>query len=222
MSSCALLRHWWLQPAWPAPASSSTCPPRGPPVCSSWPATRGTAWSPVWRSCSRTYHSCTEASPEPSQLNVSPWFPACMTATWRRPANRRASSSSSLCRPRLPFTGQARQPMWPSSCSALEDSTPRRLRSRAWPPTPDHRPTSPACRVPASASTAALRPSQPPWSPNPAYLAGPTKSVCTTAAQLPASTDDLSRCCQFFSQEMYFFLFVPPDQSAPRASAVLI
>lgn len=74
-SSCALLPHWWLQPAWPAPASSSTCPPRGPPVCSSWPATRGTAWSPVWRSCSCTYHLCTQASPpEPSQLTFLPGF----------------------------------------------------------------------------------------------------------------------------------------------------
>lgn len=144
-------------------------------------------------------------------VNVSPWFPARMTATWRRPAKRRASSSG-LCRPRLPSTVQARQQMWPNSCSALEDSTRRRLHSWAWPPTPDHRPTSLACRLPASASTTALRPSQPPWSPSPAYPAGPTKSVCTTAAALPASTDDLSRCCQFFTQEMYYFFFVPPER----------
>lgn len=134
---------------------------------------------------------------------VCSWFPVHMTATSRRPANRRSSSpSSSNSRLRLPTTVQARQPLWLSTCTALEDSTPQRLHSRAWHPTSVTQ--QPTCTLPVSVSIAAFRPSLPPWTPSPASPVGLTKSACTTPAQLPALTDDLSRCCHFFSREMIF------------------
>lgn len=133
-------------------------------------------------------------------------FPVHMTATSKRPANRRCSSSlsSSSSRVRAPTTVQARQPLWLSTCTALEDSTPRRLHSRACRPTSATQ--QPACTLPTSASKAAFRPSLPPWSPSPASPVGLTKSACTTPAQLPALTDDLSKCCPFFWWEMFSFL----------------
>lgn len=167
------------------------------------------------------------------QAHLSPystlcsWFPVHMTAMSKRPASRRcsspSSSSSSSSRVRAPTTVQARQPLWLSTCTGLEDSTPRRPPSRAWPPTPGRHPTSvtprAACSLPLSASTAAFRPSLPPWTPSPASPVGLTKSACTTPAPLPASTDDLSRCCHFFLREMFFSW---ADQDTPRANALLI
>lgn len=128
------------------------------------------------------------------------WVPAHMTVMSKRPTNRRANSLSS--RARGCTTVQARQPLWLSTCTGLEYSIPSRLHSRAWPRTTGRSPTSatrhPTCTLLPSVSTAAFRPSPPPWTQSPASLAGPTKSACTTAAQLPALTDDRSRFCHFF------------------------
>lgn len=113
-----------------------------------------------------------------------------MTVTSKRPTSRSASSPGSS-RARQRTTVQARQPLWPSTCTG---SIPIRLRSQAWPLTTGVPPTSatppPACRLLTPPSTATPRPSLPHWSQSPTFPAGLTKSACTTPAPLRALTDD--------------------------------
>lgn len=117
-----------------------------------------------------------------------------MTVMSKRPTSRSASSlGSSSSRARQHTTVQARQPLWPSTCTVPASSIPSRLSSRAWPPTTGQPPTSAtplaACRLPPAPSSATAR-SLPHWSQSPAFPAGLTKSACTTPAPLRALTDD--------------------------------
>lgn len=122
-----------------------------------------------------------------------PVFPVHMTVTSKRPTSRSASSPGSS-RARQCTTVQARQPLWPSTCTGPAYSIPSRLRSQARPPTTGLPPTSatppPACRLLTAPSTATPRPSLPHWSQSPTFPTGLTKSACTTPALLRALTDD--------------------------------
>lgn len=127
--------------------------------------------------------------------------PVHMTATSKRPTSRSASSpASSSSRARRCTTVQARQPLWPSTCTGPACSIPSRLLSRAWPRTTGPPPTSatppPACRLLPAPSTATPRPSLPHRIQSPAFPTGLTKSACTTRVLLRALTDDgFSKCC---------------------------
>ena len=60
---CASPHQWWLPHVWPPPASYSTCPPHGPPVCSASQPIHGTTWCPAprnsWCECLRSDHPLT-------------------------------------------------------------------------------------------------------------------------------------------------------------------
>lgn len=129
-----------------------------------------------------------------------------MTVTSKRPTSRSASSpgsSSSSSTASHCTTVQARQPLWPSTCTCPACSTPSRLLSRLQPPTTGLPPTSAtqktACSPLTALRTPTPRPSLPQWSPSPAFPTGLTKSACTTPAPLRASTDDLSGFSRFFT-----------------------
>ena len=49
MCFCASPHQWWLPHVLHPPASYSTCPPHGPPVCSALQPIHGTAWCPAPR-----------------------------------------------------------------------------------------------------------------------------------------------------------------------------
>lgn len=132
-------------------------------------------------------------------------FPVHMTVMSKRPTSRSASSpaSSSSSRARQCTTVQARQPLWPSTCTGPAYSTHSRLHSWAWPLITGLPPTSttplPACRLLTVPSTATPRPSLPHWIQSPTIPTGLTKSACTTPALLRALTDDgFPGCSQFW------------------------
>lgn len=121
-----------------------------------------------------------------------------MTVMSKRPTSRSASSpgssSSSSSRARRCTTVQARQPLWPSTCTGPPYSIHSRLCSQAWARTTDLPPSSatppPASRLPVAPSTAMPRPSLPHWNQSPTYPAGLTQSACTTPTLLHALTDE--------------------------------
>uniref|UniRef100_A0A3Q3NJI7 Cyclin-J n=1 Tax=Labrus bergylta TaxID=56723 RepID=A0A3Q3NJI7_9LABR len=112
-----------------------------------------------------------------------------------------SSSSSSSSRARRRSTVQARQPLWPRTCSGPAFSIPSR------PPTtgPPHTSATPpaACRLLTSPSTPPPSPSLPHWNQRATFPTGLTKSACTTPALLPASTDEV-----FFFVEMRDVMFL--------------
>lgn len=111
-----------------------------------------------------------------------------MTVTSERPTSRSASSS------RWCTTVQARQPLWPSTCTGQACSISR--RTTGLPPTSATPP--PACRLRTAPSTATPRPSLPRWIQSPTLATGLTKSACTTPALLRALTDDGSQGFRLF------------------------
>lgn len=134
-------------------------------------------------------HTLINSAPLCSGLSVH------MTVMSKRPTSRSASSpGSSSSRARRCTTVQARQPLWPSTCTGPAYSTHSRLCRQAWAPTTDLPPSSatpaPACRLPTAPSTAMPRPSLPHWNQSPACPAGLTKSACTTPTLLHALTDE--------------------------------
>ncbi|XP_076599583.1 cyclin-J isoform X2 [Chaetodon auriga] len=135
-----------------------------------------------------------------------------MTVMLKRPASRSVSSlsnssssnsSSSSSRARQCTTVQARQPLWPSTCTSPACSIPSTLRNQAWPLTTGQPPTSatppPACRLLTAPSTETPRASLLHWIQSPTFPAGLTKSACTTPAPLRALTDEgFSGCSHFW------------------------
>lgn len=120
-------------------------------------------------------------------------FSVHMTMTSKRPTSRSASSPGSNSRGKQCTTHQARQQLWPSTCTIPPSSTPSKPSSRACPPTTGLLPTSATplttCRLPPALSSAPAR-SLPHWSQSPTFLTGLTKSTCTTPVLLRALTDD--------------------------------
>nr|XP_046258712.1 cyclin-J isoform X1 [Scatophagus argus] len=117
-----------------------------------------------------------------------------MTVTSKRPTNRSASSLVSSSRARQRTTVQARQPLWPSTCTGPACSIPNRPSSQAWSLTTSLPLTTatplPACSHPVVPSMVTPRPSLPHWIQSPTFPTGLTKSACTTPVLLRALTDD--------------------------------